>query len=171
MKLHHFKILAFCIIPTLIMFLGITALMAEEHSRVPGPTIELPTDAKQCIRPAEVMRRDHMLLLGHKRDQTVREGIRTEDASLQGCVDCHVKKDDAGEASPVNAPGQFCSTCHEYTSVKLDCFECHRTTPDDFGSTTASSRILPPNTPEHKNLLAANKSDLRNLQLYLNEVQ
>ena len=151
--------------------IGTTTATAEQDSRVPGPTIELPTDAKQCIRPVEVMRRDHMLLLGHKRDQTMREGIRTEDASLQGCVDCHVKKDDAGEAIPVNAPGQFCSTCHEYTSVKLDCFECHRTTPDDFVSTTASSRFPPPDTPEHKNLLATNKSDLRNLQLYVNEVQ
>ena len=129
------------------------------------------TDASFKIRRIGV--RDQVKRFGifFQRDETMRQGIRTQDASLQGCVDCHVKKDDAGVAIPVNAPGQFCSTCHEYTSVKLDCFECHRTTPDDFASTTASSRILPPNTPEHKNLLATNKSDLRNLQLYVNEVQ
>ncbi len=131
-----------------------------------GPLIELPTNAQQCIRPTDVMRRDHMELLKHKRDQTMRQGIRTKDASLQGCVDCHSKKDDKGVAIPVNAEGQFCSTCHQYTAVKLDCFECHRTTPDVPNSTAAI-----PNTPEHKSLLASNSTEVDLLRNYLEEAK
>ncbi len=112
------------------------------------------------------MRRNHMNLLKHKRDATMRQGIRTQDASLQGCVDCHAIRAADGIAIPVNAPGQFCSTCHQYTAVKLDCFECHRTTPE---LALNSTRL--PDTPVHSKRLAANDAEVINLQKYLNEAQ
>ena len=37
---------------------------------------------------------------------------------------------DVPGAIPVNAPGQFCESCHTYAAVKMDCFECHATVPD-----------------------------------------
>jgi hypothetical protein len=86
---------------------------------------------EQCVAPTDVMRRDHMEFLLHQRDKTVRQGIRTEQYSLAGCVDCHVQTNSNGEFIPVDAPEQFCQACHNYASVKLDCFECHATTPDE----------------------------------------
>ncbi len=83
-----------------------------------------------CVAPTEVMRRDHMKFLLHKRDRTVYEGIRTPEFSLVKCVDCHVQKSHEGGFIPVDAPGQFCEVCHTYTSVRMDCFECHATKPD-----------------------------------------
>jgi hypothetical protein len=86
---------------------------------------------EQCVEPTDVMRKDHMDFLVHHRDDTVYQGIRTRKHSLKNCVDCHVQEDDAGQFIPINAPDQFCSSCHEFASVKLDCFECHATVPDD----------------------------------------
>ncbi len=82
-----------------------------------------------CVAPTDVMRREHMDFLLHQRDRTVHEGIRTARFSLSGCVDCHVQQNVDGSYIPVDAPEQFCDTCHRYASVKLDCFECHATTP------------------------------------------
>ncbi|NKB76110.1 MAG: hypothetical protein GKR96_03455 [Gammaproteobacteria bacterium] len=93
-------------------------------------TTKRTNGVSQCVEPTDIMRRDHMNFLLHQRDKTVREGIRTKQHSLKGCVDCHVKNNDQGEFIPVNAPEQFCAACHTYTSVKIDCFECHATTPD-----------------------------------------
>jgi predicted CXXCH cytochrome family protein len=45
------------------------------------------------------------------------------------CVNCHAKADGKGGHVPVNAEGQFCAGCHSYTGVKIDCFDCHVTTP------------------------------------------
>ena len=154
------------LVATLIAIFAPSGVNAQNDSRVPGPQFELPAKADQCIRPTDFMRRNHMHLLSHKRDATMRQGIRTKDASLQGCVDCHSKEDENGTAIPVNAPGQFCAACHEYTAVKLDCFECHRTTPDTPLSTTKR-----PDTPAHNGLLANNWGVIDELKLYLNEAQ
>lgn len=83
-----------------------------------------------CVEPTDIMRRQHMDFLLHQRDRTVHEGIRTPQHSLVECVDCHVQRNSDGGYIPVNAPEQFCQACHDYASVKLDCFECHATTPD-----------------------------------------
>ncbi len=85
--------------------------------------------AEACVEPEDVMERNHMEFLKHQRDDTVHEGVRTKKYSLAECVDCHVSRDAAGAAIPINAEGQFCQTCHAYASVKLDCFECHATVP------------------------------------------
>lgn len=85
---------------------------------------------ESCIAPTADMRRNHMDKLFHKRSQTMRQGIRTEDASLNECVNCHAAKDDSGHFVPVTEEGQFCQSCHERVAVALDCFQCHRTTPE-----------------------------------------
>lgn len=85
---------------------------------------------QECVAPEEEMRRNHMEYILHQRDDTMYAGIRTRQFSLEECVNCHAVKDTAsGEYIPVNAPNQFCSSCHSYTSVKLDCFECHAARP------------------------------------------
>lgn len=83
----------------------------------------------QCVRPTEFMRRNHMELIKHQRDITVHEGIRDTRYSLAGCVACHVQYDNSGHAVPINARQQFCSRCHEWVAVRLDCFQCHSPVP------------------------------------------
>ena len=70
-----------------------------------------------------------MSLLKHQRDVTVHQGVRKTPDSLAGCVECHANKDLAGKHLPVNAEGQFCSACHAFAAVQLDCFQCHTTVP------------------------------------------
>jgi hypothetical protein len=77
------------------------------------------------VEATEVMRRDHMKLLLHQRDRTMREGIRTRQHSLAGCVECHASK----KTGSVLGEGGFCQGCHSYAGVKLDCFECHAAKP------------------------------------------
>ena len=106
-----------------------TTLVVAGETRVPTPSVS-KGDGEQCVEPTDVMRRDHMNFLMHQRDATVHQGVRTKRHSLTGCIDCHVQRNAQGQTIPVNAPGQFCESCHRYAAVSLDCFECHATTPD-----------------------------------------
>jgi hypothetical protein len=73
------------------------------------------------------MRRNHMKLLKHQRDDTMHGGIRTGKYSLKECVACHASQSNQS----VNAEaGNFCQSCHLYAAVKIDCFECHANKPD-----------------------------------------
>jgi hypothetical protein len=72
---------------------------------------------------AAEMRREHPNLLKHRRDRTVREGVRGGDNALTACIDCHAGK--AG-GDVIGGPDAFCQSCHSYAAVKLDCFECHQ---------------------------------------------
>ena len=99
---------------------------ADEGGRTPKPAIVKATPGTQCVEPPEVMRRQHMNFLKHQRDDTVHGGIRGAKHSLKGCVECHA----SGETGSVaKAPGDFCSSCHQYAAVKIDCFECHASKP------------------------------------------
>ncbi len=78
----------------------------------------------------DVIRKMHPEFLNHKRDKTHREGVRTKENSLKGCVNCHATKDkQTNQYHSINDQDQFCSTCHQKVSVSVDCFSCHRTTP------------------------------------------
>ena len=68
------------------------------------------------------MRRSHMDLLKHQRDDTVHGGIRGAKFSLKGCIDCHASQQ---TGSVARAETNFCVSCHSYAAVKIDCFECH----------------------------------------------
>jgi hypothetical protein len=88
-----------------------------------------PANADQCVEPTEIMRRDHMNLLLHQRDETVLNGIRTKKYSLTGCIDCHAQPGENGKIVRAENPEYFCTACHQYTAVKIDCFECHSDQP------------------------------------------
>ena len=85
----------------------------------------------QCVRDTDWMRRNHMALVKHDRDEVVIHGVRTVDGSLAGCVACHANRDTHGAFVPVTAADEFCAGCHEFTGVSLDCFQCHSTVPTD----------------------------------------
>lgn len=95
----------------------------------PQPSIVEATKGEQCVEPVDVIRRRHMDFLTHLRDKTVHQGIRGQRHSLIGCVDCHTQKDQNDQYIPINDEGQFCQSCHEYSAVRIDCFECHATVP------------------------------------------
>lgn len=82
-----------------------------------------------CVEDTQFMRRNHMMLLFKKRNETMRQGIRTTQHSLKVCIECHADQKSDGQYIPVNDPGQFCRSCHQYAGIQPDCFECHATTP------------------------------------------
>ncbi len=94
-------------------------------------------------------RANHMKLLVHDRDMTVREGERDIEASLKQCVTCHATKGPDATPLPINAKGQFCAACHEFAAVKIDCFQCHSTRPD-----VDTAKLLLRKFPEDKDISA-----------------
>jgi hypothetical protein len=91
----------------------------------------------QCVEPTDFMRRNHMELIKHQRDETVHKGIRATDNKLASCIECHVRHDKAGRPVPVNAPGEFCAACHQFVGEHLNCYQCHSPVPNDPEPATA----------------------------------
>jgi [DsrC]-trisulfide reductase subunit J len=76
----------------------------------------------QCVEAPQWMRKNHMKVLFHQRDETVHLGIRDSKYSLKNCIECHAStKDD----SVIGRADSFCEGCHRFEAVKIDCFECH----------------------------------------------
>lgn len=75
-------------------------------------------------------RRNHMKLMKHDRDETMYNGDRAVQASLAECFECHAVTDEAGTPVTYQDERHFCRTCHDFAAVKVDCFMCHRSTPD-----------------------------------------
>lgn len=91
-----------------------------------GPTIiiDKARAGDRCVEDTAFMRKNHMNLLKHQRDETMHKGIRTEKHSLKNCISCHAStKDDR----VVGSNEHFCQSCHTYAAVKMDCWECHAT--------------------------------------------
>jgi hypothetical protein len=95
---------------------------AEEKRvrRVAVPVVKIEK-GEACVAPTEEMRRDHIKMLLHQRDRTMRQGLREPRFSLKNCVDCHASR----ETGSVLGKEGFCSSCHAYAAVSMDCFECH----------------------------------------------
>jgi hypothetical protein len=109
-----------------LVFLGLFGLAgfadtgSRQAGRVAVPVVKIEK-GEACVAPTAEMRRDHMKMLFHQRDRTLREGVRTARFSLKGCVECHAST----KTGSVLGEEGFCSSCHAYASVKIDCFECH----------------------------------------------
>ncbi|MFV2055238.1 MAG: hypothetical protein ACC707_02180 [Thiohalomonadales bacterium] len=114
----------------LAIVLGAMGLMSPMMGVADVPVPDIPkADAKECVEDTDYMRKNHMDVLLHQRDETMYKGIRTKKHSLKNCIACHVVKDK--NARPISAanPRHFCRECHDYTAVKIDCFECHASKP------------------------------------------
>lgn len=96
----------------------------------------------KCVRDEDYMRRNHMKILKHQRDETMRKGVRGSQDSLKNCIECHVNPKTNSVAS---SKEDFCMGCHSYAAVKLDCFECHSSKPK-----TPAGGMHPIVTPEQK---------------------
>lgn len=94
---------------------------------------------ESCVEPTEVMRRKHMELIMHQRDETVHGGIRSSKHSLAGCVDCHIRLvEGQSEPAPINQREEFCGACHTFSAVKMNCFDCHASVPRGPGAELAA---------------------------------
>jgi predicted CXXCH cytochrome family protein len=117
------------IIATLVL-LGLSVGVLQAGSVYP----EIPEATGDAhVEGNEFMRINHMELLRHDRDLTMRDGVRDTDYSLAGCVTCHAVN--GADAKPVTVKSEehFCRVCHEYAAVKIDCFQCHNSVPPELG--------------------------------------
>ena len=91
------------------------------------PLVPHPPKGKgeHCVAPTEFMRRNHMSMMKHQRDETVHEGVRGKPFSLAGCMDCHAVKGADGQPVAYADSRHFCRSCHDFAAVSIDCFECH----------------------------------------------
>jgi len=113
---------------------GLTAVFAageelSESTRVPVPEIARG-QGDSCVEDTDFMRRNHMTLLMHQRDDTMLRGIRSEQHSLKECVSCHAVEGSDAVAVSYASEKHFCRSCHDYAAVKIDCFECHASRPE-----------------------------------------
>jgi hypothetical protein len=99
------------------------SLSLAPAGRVPTPVIKVHKGDK-CVEPTEVMRRDHMNMILHQRDETMHRGIRSSKHSLKECINCHADP----VTNSVLGPEGFCEACHTYAAVSMDCFSCHTPT-------------------------------------------
>jgi hypothetical protein len=110
----------------------------KAKSPVGAPVITVGK-GERCVEDTQFMRRNHMNLLKHQRDKTLREGIRTTQHSLQGCIDCHAT---GTSKSVTGSRDNFCQGCHEYVAVKLDCWDCHASKPKPVQATAGVFRPI-----------------------------
>ena len=112
-------------ITLLIMVIAFAVTVSAEAAEKPAGRVRMPVvkieQGEVCVAPTEEIRRNHMKMLMHQRDGTVRQGLREPRFSLKNCVECHASR----ETGSVLGKDGFCSSCHTYASVKMDCFECH----------------------------------------------
>jgi hypothetical protein len=104
----------------------IIAVSLAAGAALAQPVIERATKGAQCVTDPVFMRRNHMDLMKHQRDDTVHAGMRAGKFSLKGCVECHASRETGSVAA---GPNDFCVSCHSYAAVKIDCFECHASKP------------------------------------------
>lgn len=99
-------------------------------------------------------RKYHPDMLKHDRDLTMREGEREVQASLKQCFECHAVKDEAGAYVSYEDERNFCRVCHDYAAVKVDCFMCHRSTPEEGLAQSALAPQAATAGDETRNLIA-----------------
>lgn len=115
-------------LPALLLLAATLAAGPQASADDLGPFIAEPK-GEQCVEPTQVMRERHWEFILHQRDETVHEGIRTTRHSLKNCLECHVRADAEGRFPRASNPRHFCTSCHIYASVRIDCFECHADRP------------------------------------------
>lgn len=129
------------------VMLGMLALTpmspAWSQGAADSTSAQQPPEGKsgKCIADNKhVMRRNHMDMLKHQRDETMHQGVRGKPEGLTNCINCHASKGEDGQFRTYKDPKHFCRQCHDYAAVKLDCFECHTSRPDEKGTAALGSQ-------------------------------
>ena len=125
-----------------VLCLSIGAYAASGVAAKPGPTIIIDKSraGDRCVEDTAYMRKNHMKLLLHQRDETMHKGIRTTKYSLKNCINCHASTKDN---SVIGSDDHFCQSCHTYAAVSLDCWECHASTPKSVQPAVAAALPTP----------------------------
>lgn len=120
------------IIPMLIIFIVLVAFPFLYNKTIGKTSAKLKVSLdtpvikkmskKQCIKPTNVMRNEHMKILDEWRKSVIRngereygiiDGVKYEKSLEKTCIHCHSNKKD------------FCDKCHNYVNVKPYCWNCH----------------------------------------------
>ena len=117
-----------------LLAVAFAGLPLAAQGETPKPAVPEATarfsETQGCVEPTEEMRKNHMKMMLHKRDQTMHEGIRTPQHSLDECINCHVPEQNAeGQVVRSDSKEHFCNSCHSYAGVDIDCFQCHADRP------------------------------------------
>ncbi|MCW8853509.1 MAG: hypothetical protein OQK76_11070 [Gammaproteobacteria bacterium] len=113
---------------SLLAILGSAAIAASSIAVADSALLDIAkAKSDQCVADTKEMRANHMEKILHQRDKTLREGIRTKQHSLKECINCHVEKNSAARFGDNK---HFCSSCHNFAAVTIDCFQCHADRPD-----------------------------------------
>jgi len=118
-------------ITVLLCAIGITIAYADGgHADIPPPKKNYDEETL-CVEPVGIMRKQHFEFVLDHRDKTVIDGIRTKKHSLIECIDCHITANAQGEFARYSQDTHFCASCHQYTAVNIDCFQCHADRPEE----------------------------------------
>ena len=134
MKLRRSSFAVLTVTLIYLISLALIAAAAEEQNvaktgRVPMPIIPMG-QGENCVEDTDFMRRNHMNILMHQRDDTMYAGVRTKQHSLKECISCHAVQGPDAKPVTVSSPQHFCRSCHDYAAVKIDCFQCHASRPE-----------------------------------------
>ena len=120
------------VVLVLMTSLAVVAQAADEANATSGvPMPVIPTGlGDSCVEDTDFMRRNHMDMLKHQRDETMLKGVRNKQHSLKECINCHAVYGPDAVPLTVASPQHFCRSCHDYAAVSIDCFQCHASRPD-----------------------------------------
>jgi predicted CXXCH cytochrome family protein len=126
----------------------LTALLGGAAVATAGSFLPEVPKATGEIHPEgnDFWRKNHMDLMRHDRDLTMRQGERDVQASLGACFDCHSVKNETGDYLTVADERHFCRSCHDFAAVRVDCFMCHRSTPGEDNPNLVMSAPDEPNS-------------------------
>ncbi len=150
------------------LLVPVSPIMADNLLPVIPEAQDRFSETQGCVEPTQDMRVNHMEYILHQRDETVHEGIRDKQHSLVECINCHVS--DAPDAPRVSSEKHFCSSCHIYAAVSIDCFQCHADRPV---KTSSHLHSLSPTAMSHhiKSTGEADTLTPENLQMLVSEVK
>ncbi|MDD5240390.1 MAG: hypothetical protein PHG47_01575 [Sulfuricella sp.] len=122
----------------------------DEGGAKAGQAKHIDAKGDKCVRDVAYMRRNHMELLKHQRDETVHKGIRTTQYSLKNCIGCHANEKTNSVIGSTDGKDNFCQGCHNKMAVKLDCFECHSSKPKAVSGDAMHPLVAPSAQPDGK---------------------
>ena len=112
-----------------------TAALGVAQAGDLAPKVPIDKSKGSCVLPGDEMRKQHMNILKHRRDDTMFNGVRGGKRSLEACLTCHAVKDEkTGKPVTIKSPKHFCRVCHDYAAVKVDCWTCHKSVPEQAGN-------------------------------------
>ena len=90
----------------LVALIALLLALANASRRQPKGSSRTPPKGRgeHCVADTDYMRRNHMSMMKHQRDETVHEGVRGKPFSIAGCVDCHAVKGADGQPVSYSEP-------------------------------------------------------------------